>query len=252
MKNNMIKPFTTETSHGGPGYNGTQYPQNTQNNSTPSTYVQPTPYMPIQPQYTQKQYIDYDQKIRSELYLAATKAKIQADKEIDVFQKKSKIRAAQRQQKKFEYDDMFINPNDGSVCIKTKNCIVESPTTCIANFYFPEITIIHRLENPDQDIYQFTCHIRQKKKHLLLSERKSKRTSYLLKSLMSIGAQFTANSGSMQNKYMDKLWTLLMLMDDQKNELWIPDKNDWYRDKNGEIQFWEEPYTWETISGQVY
>lgn len=257
MSDNMIKPFTVGAYNGGYGQYDTQSPQSNPSNNIPTTYGQPSAQSPLQYQSTQQQtahqqYIDYNQKIQMELYIAATKAKIQADKEIDVIREKAKIRAVERQQKKLEYDDISINPNDGSVCIKTKNHLFESPTIRVANFYFPEITMIHRLEEPDQEIYQFTCQIRQKNRHVLLSGKKSKRTSYLLKSLMSIGAQFMANTESIQKKYMDKLWTLLMLMDDSINELWIPDKNDWYRDRNGEIQFWEESFTWETISRQVY
>lgn len=257
MSNDMKKPFIVGASNGGYGQYDAQSPQGNPNNSIPITYGQPSAQASLQYQYTQQQmtqqqYIDYNQKINIELYIAASKAKIQADKEINVFQEKARIRAAERQLKNLAYDDLSIDPNDGSVCIKTKNGQIESPAIRVANFYFPEIITIHRLEEPDQEIYQFTCQIRQKKKHILLSGRKTKRTSYLLKSLMSIGAQFMANSDSIQKKYMDKLWTFLMLMDGPQNELWIPDRNDWYRDKNGEIQFWEGSYTWETISRQVY
>lgn len=247
----MEKPFTTKYTNGSYGQTGSQYPQE---NSDPNVYLLPeSPPMPSHLQYTQQQYIPirspYIQKVQIDLFYESEKAKIQAAKEISVSEEKVKIRAAERQSKKAEYDSPFIHPNDGSVCIETKNSIVQSPPIRIANFCSPQILIIHRLEGSDEKIYQFTCKIAQQERHIFLSEKKSNRPSYIINSLMTIGCGINTDSESKRKEYVHKLWT--MLMNEHRYDIWIPDRNGWYKDKKGKIKFWKEAYTWESLSGHT-
>lgn len=253
QKKDMIKPFTTEHTNNSYGQTASQYPQE---NSDQNVYLSPeSPPMPSPPQYTQQQYnpatnyqstcTPYIQKVQIDLFYENEKTKIQAAKEIAVSKEKVKMRAAERQSKKAEYDSPFIHPNDGYVCIETKNSIVEFPPIRIANFCFPQIFIIHRLEGSDEKIFQFTCRIGQQEKHIFLLETKCNRPSYLLNSLMSIGCEINTDSESKRKDYVYKLWT--MLINEHRYDIWIPDKNGWYKDENGNIRFWKEAYTWESL-----
>lgn len=253
QKKDMIKPFTTEHTNDSYGQTASQYPQE---NSDQNVYLSPeSPPMPSPPQYTQQQYNPatnyqstynpYIQKVQIDLFYENEKTKIQAAKEIAVSEEKIKMRAAERQSKKAEYDSPFIHPNDGYVCIETKNSIVEFPPIRIANFCFPQILTIHRLEGSDEKIFQFTCQIGQQEKRIFLLEKKCNRPSYLLNSLMGIGCEISTDSESKRKDYVYKLWT--MLINEHRYDIWIPDKNGWYKDENGNIRFWKEAYTWESL-----
>lgn len=254
MDDKKIKPFTVGINEGGYVQNGPPYPQSTTDDTT-ATYGQPQYNPLVYGQYTQQQYMTpidpqhlYDEhtlKIQEDMFIASERAKIQAAKEIAVSKEKAHIRAAERQLKKAEYDVPFIHPDDGSVCIETKNCIVQSPPIRIANFCSPKLIVIHHLGEIDEKIYQFTCRIGQQKKCSFLSEKKCKSPSYILNKLMDIGGHINADPGAKQRGYIQKLWA--MLINEHQDDIFVPDKNGWYKDNNGQIRFWEEAYTWEIL-----
>lgn len=147
--------------------------------------------------------------------------------------------------KKTEYEDISINSDDGVVSINTKNLQIPIPTIRVANFCFPEISVIHHLGYNGENILFFTCKIEQHKKQLFLSQKKCGKSTYFLNKLMDIGGEIMANSLTNQKKYATKL--LNFLINTYTNEFWVPDRKGWYKDNNGNIKFWKEEYTWETL-----
>lgn len=240
------QPFTTAYTNGSPGPNVPQYLRDDLDDNVYSLSNNP----PI-PSCTQQQYTPTDDyqsrynKYMLDLQYESERSKIQKDKEVAISKEKAEIRAVERQLKKIEFDAPFIHPADGSVCIETQNCMVQSPPMRMTNFCFPEILIIHHLGETDEKIYQFTCRIGQGNKNFFLSEKKCNSPSHILNKLMNIGGQINEDSESKRKVFIQKLFT--MLINEHRKDVWIPDRKGWYKDKNGQIRFWKEAYTWESL-----
>ena len=155
---------------------------------------------------------------------------------------KADFAEAERERRKAQMDMLELD-EDGSLSMRTINTRKNYPASPAANFTEPRLTI---LRHDDERVYLISLCIGKQRKQIYVGEDSAGDGRILLKKLNSIGADFLVQKMTRKRNAAEQMLSILLRKNPEEFE--IPALPGWYKDKEGNMNFWREEYlTWKNI-----
>ena len=121
-------------------------------------------------------------KMQLRIQEEAVKMDLRNQKKLDFEQKKMALKEAERERKKAQCEVVCVDQN-GEVFVETKNLQIAQSRRLVTNFTHPQIIILCRIMNPEENIYLFEFELNEEIQYAMLSPEKCGSPTYLRKKL---------------------------------------------------------------------
>lgn len=190
-------------------------------------------------EYNEVQIAQFKSQIRVEEEQIKSVSKMQMHEQM--LKQNALHREHEREIAKAQCEMVTIDEN-GTVRVETKNLRTPAVERFATNFTFPAIIFYQRVENPDEELYLFTCCFKDEMKSIFLLPQKCSSATYIINQIARIGGIFFAQKQSEAKSYAKQLITLLIRNCEDK--LVVPDNRGWYIDESDELKFFSGVWTW--------
>lgn len=149
----------------------------------------------------------YEEYQKEQRMLANDAAKAQI--RLSEFQEKERQKEYTRELRRAQYEALSIS-EAGMVTIETQNLQIQAKKRQVCNFTSPNLELLCKLGDEEDNIYQIGFILNQKQRYIYLLPELSEKGTYLLRKFNSVGACIMGATLAQEKRYAKELVRLLI------------------------------------------
>lgn len=179
-----------------------------------------------------------------EIQKAAAKATAVENVKIQARQLKMQLKEAEAERKKSQIDELCIT-REGDLVIQTKNLSVAAIPRIAANFRYPRLTLLRRLNNPDEEIFRIDFTIGERERKFYIRAEDAGSGAKLMRKFTGAGGYFHMPQ-SKAKQFATQLFCVLRQISTE--EKMLADEPGWLIEADGQCKYiGEEEETWKKV-----
>lgn len=187
-----------------------------------------------------KQQEEYRQDCR-EIQKAAAKAAAIESVRVDSMLRKTCIKEWETEKRKAIFEELLVEPT-GEIHLVTRNLSIEAKPRSITNMKNPTLVTLKRANDLTEQIYMIKSTTGSSEKRVYLEADMAGKAYYIVRKFASAGIYFKV---SIAKAKILAVQLLCILLESCAEEIFLADKQGWFKMPDGNFQYVEEELTWE-------